>query len=171
MSQPFLGEVMIVAFNFAPRGWALCNGQLLLINQNQALFSLLGTIYGGDGQTTFALPDLRGRIPLHMGQGAGLSNRIIGEMSGTETVTVITNQLPGHTHNAMGQSGNGNQSSPAGGVWAASSLNEYSNAAANTTMNAAAIGPAGGNQPHANVMPFQCVNFIIALEGIFPSRN
>jgi microcystin-dependent protein len=171
MSQPFIGQLKMFGGNFAPRGYALCNGQLLAISQNDVLFALIGTTYGGDGQNTFALPDLRGRIPLHMGQGAGLSNRIIGEMSGTETVTVITNQLPGHTHNAMGQSGNGNQSSPAGGVWAASSLNEYSNAAANTTMAAAAIGLAGGNQSHANVMPFQCVNFIIALEGIFPTQN
>jgi len=171
MAQPFIGQVKMFGGNFAPRGYALCNGQLLAIAQNDALFALIGTTYGGDGQTTFALPDLRGRIPLHQGQGAGLTNRIIGESAGTETVTLITSQLPVHTHTALGQSANGNQSSPAGGVWAASSLNEYSNAAANASMNPSAVGANSGGQPHQNVMPFLCVNFIIALEGIFPSRN
>jgi microcystin-dependent protein len=171
MAQPFIGQVKMFGGNFAPIGYAFCNGQLLAIAQNDALFALIGTTYGGDGQTTFALPDLRGRIPLHQGQGAGLSNRVIGEMGGSETVTLTTSQLPSHTHAAIGQSASGNQSSPAGGVWAASSLNEYSNAAANTSMNANAVGANSGGQPHDNVMPFLCVNFIIALVGIFPSRN
>ncbi len=123
------------------------------------------------GRTTFALPDLRGRIPIHMGQGGGLSNRVLGESGGVESVTLTVNQIPSHTHSAMGQSGNGNQSSPAGGVWAASSLNQYSSAGANSNMNVNAIGSAGGSQPHDNMMPYLCVNFIISLYGIFPTQS
>jgi len=171
MGTSFIGEIKMFGGNFAPRGWAFCSGQLLPISQYDTLFALIGTTYGGDGVNTFALPDLRGRLPLHQGTGAGLSNRVIGESAGVENVTLTTNQIPSHPHTAQGQSATGNQPSPAGNVWAASSLNQYSSSAANVTMNAASIGNSGGSQPHNNIMPFLCVNFIIALEGIFPSRN
>lgn len=171
MSSPFVGEIRMFGGNFAPAGWALCDGQLLPISENDTLFTLIGTTYGGDGQTTFALPDLQGRLPVHQGTGAGLSTRVIGEKSGVENVTLTTNQIPSHTHSALGQSATGNQPSPAGNVWAASSLNQFSSSAANVTMNAASIGNSGGNQPHDNFMPYLCVNFIISLFGIFPTQN
>jgi microcystin-dependent protein len=171
MGTSFVGEIRMFGGNFAPAGWAFCNGQLLDISQNSTLFNLIGTTYGGDGTTTFALPDLQGRLPVHQGTGAGLSNRVIGEKSGVETVTLITTQIPSHAHTALGQSATGNQPSPAGNVWAASSLNQFSSSAANVAMNAASIGNSGGSQPHSNFMPYLCINFIISLFGIFPSRN
>ncbi len=174
MSEPFIGEIRMFGGNFAPRGWALCDGQLLRIADNSALFSLLGTIYGGDGRTTFGLPDLRGRVPVHMGQGPGMTNRRIGQRAGAETVTLSTAELPSHTH-AMGASSQaGTSAGPAAAVPAAVGLTaQYSTAGASpgNEMNAAAIGAAGGGQAHTNVQPFQCVNFIIALTGLFPSRN
>lgn len=171
MSEPFLGEIRIVGFNFAPRGWALCNGQLLAISQNSALFSLLGVTYGGNGQTTFALPDLRGRAPLHYGQGPGLSDRTPGERSGTETVSLISSQMPLHNHPVTASTESATAKSPAGAVPAFTSAPAYVPAPIDTTMAPQMVGPAGGGQPHENMQPYLVVNFVIALVGIFPSRN
>lgn len=171
MGTPFIGEIRMFGGTFAPVGFAFCDGQLLPIAQYDALFNLIGTTYGGDGQTTFALPDLRGRIPVHTGQGPGLSNYVLGQLGGSESVTLTVPQLTQHTHAALAQSGAGNQPGPAGGVWAASAQNQFSAGAPSAGMSPAAVGPAGGSQPHDNMMPFQAVSFIIALEGIFPSQN
>jgi microcystin-dependent protein len=172
MSEPFLGEIRMFAGNFAPRGWALCQGQLLPISQNTALFSLLGTYYGGNGQSTFALPDLRGRAPIHQGQGPSLTLRNLGEQVGTESVTLIYNEMPAHTHIVMGVAAPGNSVSPAGGYPAVSTTRDrvYSTSApdANPTNQ---LPPAGGGQPHNNLMPYLTVNFIIAMEGVFPARS
>lgn len=165
MSEPFIGEVKMVGFNYPPRGWAFCNGQILAIAQNQALFSLLGTTYGGNGQTTFALPDLQGRMPVHRGITIAL-----GQKSGEETHTLIQTEIPQHAHTAQGNTGAPDASSPLGATWAAGGSNAYTTSA-NTTMNPASVGPAGNSQPHQNMPPFLVVSFIIALEGIFPSRN
>jgi microcystin-dependent protein len=182
MSEPFLGQISIFAGNFAPRGWALCNGQILAIATNTALFSLLGTTYGGNGQTTFALPDLRGRAALHQGQGPGLSSYDLGEVGGVESVTLIQTQIPAHNHTAtvtinaaaspLSASDDPSNQVPAGG----SGQSVYASTPDGTTkMNAgmatAVIGIAGGSQPHENRQPYLCVNYIIALQGIFPSRN
>jgi microcystin-dependent protein len=166
MSEPFIGEIRLVGFNFAPAGWAKCDGQLLSIAGNDALFSLIGTTYGGDGQNTFALPDFRSRIPIHRGTGSS-----IGEIGGTETVTLTVNQIPTHTHPAQAQSGGGNQPGPGGNIWASSGLNQYNSSAADSDMNAQAITSTGGNLPHDNMMPFLTITFVISLFGIFPSRN
>jgi microcystin-dependent protein len=176
MSQPFIGEIRLFGGNFAPRNWAFCNGQLLSIAQNTALFSLLGTTYGGNGQTTFALPDLRGRVPLHSGQGPGLSPRTLGESSGTETVTLLASQMPAHNHGLAGFAGEGGSSSPensfiAEPVDGSGNVLPAFSGIGNTSLNPASIGAAGGSQPHNNIQPYLCVNFIIALQGIFPSRN
>jgi microcystin-dependent protein len=171
MTQPFLGEIRMFGGNFAPRGNAMCNGQLLAISQNTALFSLLGTFYGGDGKTTFALPDLRGRSPMHQGQGPGLSQRDIGEVAGEENVTLLSTEMPSHTHQVMAVGSAGNNTSPAGNSWASSTTRPYSNQAPNTTMAPQALSIAGGSQPHNNLQPFLVVTFIIALQGIFPARN
>jgi microcystin-dependent protein len=177
MSEPFIGQVMMFAGNFAPRGWAFCQGQLLSIAQNTALFSILGTTYGGNGQTTFALPDLRGRYPMQPGQGPGLSPRTLGEQGGSETVTLISTQMPAHTHSHTAFAEAGDSISPQGNFNAGLTLSGSGTqeslyaSSANTTMNPASIGVAGGSQPHNNMPPFLCINFIIALEGIFPSRN
>jgi microcystin-dependent protein len=160
----------MVGFNFAPAGWALCNGQTLDISQNTTLFTLIGTTYGGDGQTTFALPNLLSRIPFHMGTGAG-QTLTIGQVSGAETVTLTTNQIPAHTHSLAASSAGGTQSSPANGVWAASTLDEFSTEANTHTMAASAIAAAGGSQPHDNIPPFLVINFIISLYGIYPSQS
>jgi microcystin-dependent protein len=160
------------AGNFAPRSWAFCDGQLLAISQNDALFSLFGTIYGGDGSTTFGLPDLRGRIPIHAGSGPGLSPRQLGSRSGQEEVTVTVNQLPGHTHAAQGHNGSATSSNPSGRVVASTNVNVYRNAPpAVVPMNPAAISNTGGSGPHNNLMPTLCVSFIVSLFGIYPSRN
>jgi microcystin-dependent protein len=169
MSTPYIGEIRMVAFNFAPAGWALCDGQLMSISQNDALFNLIGTTYGGDGLTTFALPNLAGRLPVHMGAGAGLSTRVIGESSGSESVTLISTQLPGHTHAPQGLSFSGSQSSPQNGVWAGSADAHYSASPANLPMRNNLIGGTGGSQPHTNLMPFTAINFTISLFGIYPS--
>jgi microcystin-dependent protein len=177
MSEPFIGEIRIVGFTFAPRGWALCNGQLLSIAQNTALFSLLGTTYGGNGTSTFALPDLQGRFPMHFGTGPGLTPRTQGEVSGTETVTLLTTQMPAHTHLATvtlrGNSGDASADTPQANVPARAEV--YSAGAANVDLNASAatasVQTAGGDQPHTNMPPYLVLNFIIALEGIFPSRS
>jgi len=174
MATPFLGEIRMFGGNFAPRGWALCNGQLLAISQNTALFSLLGTTYGGNGVTTFALPDLRGRVPNHFGQGPGLSNYTQGQVGGTENVTLLQGNLPAHSHPVNAVAAGGNQASPAANLPAiestGTSLN-FSSSAANATMNAATIGNAGQNLPLPVIQPYLTINFIIALQGIFPSRN
>jgi microcystin-dependent protein len=172
MSDPFVGEIRMFAGNFAPVGWAFCDGQLLPISENDVLFQLIGTTYGGDGQETFALPDLRGRLPIHMGQGPGLSNRIIGEEGGTEAVTLTVQQIPVHTHATVLSNGAGSESTPAGNVLAASpNVRLYRPGSATTALHPASVGPAGGSQPHDNLMPFLCVNFIISLFGIFPSQT
>ena len=175
--EPLIGTIIMFAGNFAPRGWAFCHGQLLAIAQNTALFSILGTTYGGNGQTTFALPDLRGRVPMQQGQGPGLSPRSLGEQGGVETVTLLQTQMPAHNHVVNASGGDGSATSPQGNFNATTydpntlnPLNSYGNSS-NTTMNTSTIGITGGSQPHSNIQPFTCINFIIALEGIFPSRN
>jgi len=170
MSEPFIGMIVMFAGNFAPRNWAFCNGQLLSISQNTALFSILGTTYGGNGQTTFGLPDLRGRVPMHPGQGPGLSPRSLGETSGVETVTLLQTEIPAHSHLVGCSSDDATSGDPSLNFPAAFPQKIYSNAAGKT-MNGTMIGNTGGSQPHNNIQPYQCVNFIIALFGIFPSRN
>jgi microcystin-dependent protein len=172
VSEPFIGEIKMVGFNFAPRGYAQCNGQILPIAQNTALFSLLGTTYGGNGQTTFALPDLRSRIPIHTGQGPGLSNYSLGQASGTETVTLTANQLPPHNH-TVNASTTATSKNPTNNVPAVTGAgSSYADAPSpSTTMNAGMVTGGGSGQPHDNVQPYLCINFVIALEGIFPSRN
>ena len=174
MSEPFVGEIRMFAGNFAPRGWAFCEGQLLAVSQNDALFSLLGTIYGGDGRTTFGLPELRGRIPIHAGTGAGLSPRRLGAKAGAEEVTLITNQIPPHAHTVRGTNDAADASTPIGNVPAQSSAVDLYVADAPVATNAFAAGAVpntGGSRDHTNLMPFLCVNFIIALFGIYPSRH
>lgn len=169
MSQPFLGTITLFAGNFAPRGYIFCQGQLLLISQFSALFSLIGTSYGGDGQNTFALPNLACRAAVHQGQGPGLSNYAIGQSIGVETVTLTPTQLPTHSHSVSASSATGS-SGPAGAFWAQPGSGLYYSPAANAPMNAAALAFAGGNQPHENMMPFLALHFIISMDGIFPSR-
>lgn len=178
MADPFLGQIVMFGGNFAPRGWALCDGQLLAISGNSALFSILGTTYGGDGRTTFGLPDLRGRVALHEGNGPGLTNRPLGSKSGAETNTLNVNQLPAHGHAATVNcaAGTGNTNAAAGNVWSTDLGNQsatYSNAAPNGTMRADAVQTqnTGGGQAVNNMQPYQVINYIIALQGIFPSRN
>jgi microcystin-dependent protein len=157
--------------NFAPRGWALCQGQILSIAQNTALFSLLGTTYGGNGQTTFALPDLRGRAPVGQGQGPGLSSYDLGEVTGTESTTLQINNMPQHTHQLFATSQDANSGKPSGKFLAVTSASTYNATGDGTAMSPQAVAPVGGNIPFSNIQPVLCVNFIIALEGIFPSRN
>ena len=160
-------------FNFAPQGWAFCNGQLLPISQNQALFALLGTTYGGDGQITFALPDLRSRVPIHQGQGAGLSFYQLGQKDGVEQVSLSVDQLPTHGHALSCQTAGGNAQTPAGNFLAvdASGLTALYSATKNATMSASAIGNTGQSKGHTNLQPYTTLNFCIALAGIFPSRD
>jgi microcystin-dependent protein len=166
--EPFVGEIKIFGGNYAPYGYALCNGQLMPISENTALFSLIGTTYGGDGINTFALPDLRGRVPIHRGQGPGLANYTIGQSGGSETVTLNSSHLPVHAHTASCNSGNGTSADPTHNFWAASAdLDVYTDQTPNVEM----APDAGSAQSHDNMLPFQILNFIIALEGIFPSRN
>jgi microcystin-dependent protein len=160
----------IFSFSFAPRGWAFCNGQLLPINQNQALFSILGTMYGGNGQTNFALPDFRGRIPMHVGQGQGLSPYVQGQVGGVENVTLTTAAMPGHVHTAQGFNGQSNLGPTTNNTWANQAANPYK-ATADASMNPATITPNSGGQPHPNLAPYLVLNFCIAIQGIFPSRN
>lgn len=167
MGQPYVGEIRMFAGNFAPAGWMLCQGQILPISEYETLFVLIGTTYGGDGQDTFALPNLQSRVPIHQGTG-GNGTYIIGETGGVESVTLTVNQIPLHSHPPLGQSGNGS-SAPGGGVWATSTQNIYTDGTPAILMNPQAIGQAGGNQPHDNMMPYLGLNFIISLFGIFPS--
>jgi microcystin-dependent protein len=171
MSEPFLGEIRTFGFNFAPQGWAMCNGQVLSIAQNAALFSLLGTFYGGNGTTNFALPNLQSRVGIHQGQGPGLSSYVIGEVSGSESVTLTAGQMPAHSHSLIANAGTAGVSRPDGAVLARTGSNTYAAAPDGTAMNAGAIGQAGGSQPFSILQPFLCLNFCIALQGIFPSRN
>lgn len=169
MSNPFLGQILLVPYNFSPRFWAFCNGQLLSIAQNTALFALLGTTFGGNGQTTFALPDFRSRVPIHPGQGPGLSPYVLGQQGGQESVTLITQQIPAHTHTLRANTGASNDTLPNNNYFSEGSI--YTTTAANASMNPASILPTGGSQPHPNIQPYLCINFIIALQGIFPSRS
>ena len=182
MSDPFVAEIIMFGGNFAPRGWAFCDGQLLSISENSALFSILGTTYGGDGRTTFGLPDLRGRVPMHAGNGPGLSSRRLGEKGGSEDVTLTTNQIPLHAHTATSTANvvavAGNSNDAVNNFWAddgGAASATYHNGPANAVMNAGAVSTtvnnAGGGQSHPNEQPFLCVNFIIALQGVFPSRS
>jgi len=170
--EPFIGEIRYVAFNFAPLGWALCEGQTLPIAQNTALFSLLGTTFGGDGVRTFNLPDMRGRVPVAPGQGPGLSDRILGETGGQESVALTVQQMPKHRHALRAVSGSADTTSPTGGALAnSSSVAIYSTSVPNTTLFNESIGHTGRGEPHENMQPFLGMTCIIALEGIFPARN
>lgn len=174
MSSPFIGEIRLFGGNFAPAGWAFCNGQLMPISENDALFNLIGTTYGGDGQVTFGLPDLQGRLPMHMGTGPGLSTRVIGEKGGVEAVTLTVNQIPIHNHAPLAVSGNGNQSTPQNGVWAGVTTSIYTSNPPDPVNNAfknTLGGGTGGSQPHENLMPYLAVSFIISLFGIFPTST
>jgi Microcystin-dependent protein len=172
--EPFIGEIKMFGLPFAPRGWALCNGQLLPINQNQALFSILGTTYGGDGVTTFALPDLRGRVPVNFGQDpySGLSVQL-GQKSGEEQHTLTQQEMPAHTHNVAGSSQTATSNSLEGMTWAVpdAELNNVYSTTINAQMSPSALPSAGGSQPHSNMQPYTVINFCIALVGIYPSRN
>lgn len=171
MASPFLGNIKMFGGNFAPRGYAFCAGQLMSIAQNDALFSLIGTTYGGDGQVTFALPDLRGRAAIHRGLGPGGETYVMGQSLGTERVTLTASQIPAHTHVLGANSGPGSGVGPAGAVWARSTATQNYGTALTAPMNPAMIGNAGGNQPHSNLSPYIAISFIIALEGVYPSRN
>ena len=173
MSNPYVGEIRLFGGSFAPAGWALCQGQLVSIAENEVLFTLIGTTYGGDGQETFGLPDLRGRVPLHQGNGPGLSPRVIGERAGAETVTLSTQQLPAHSHTLVATTATASATAgPAAGVLATASVKLYGTGAPGTTLANAAIAPAsGGNQPHENMAPFLAIHYIISLYGIFPSQS
>lgn len=165
MAEPFLSEIRIMSFVYAPKGWALCNGQLLPINQNQALFSLLGTTYGGDGRVNFALPDLRARIPIHVGGG-----HTLGERGGEQAHTLTTGEVPTHTHALAGSPSNGATPIPSNAVLAAAN-NLYAAPSALTALSPGSVGNTGGSQPHLNMQPYLTLSFCIALQGIFPSRN
>src|SRR5262249_2513414 len=166
MSEPFLGEIKIISWNFPPKGWTFCNGQLLPINQNQALFSILGTTYGGDGRTNFALPNLQGRMPVHVGDGI-----VLGERGGDTAHTLNISELPAHPHTPVGSTTKPPTSpGAAGNLWSANSAAPFATAST-ASMNPACILPVGGNQPHENMSPYLVLNFIIALQGIFPSQN
>ncbi len=180
MAEPFLGEIRMVGFNFAPQGWAFCDGQLLPISQNAALFSLLGPAFAGDGRNTFALPDLRGRVPLKMGQGPGLSGYTLGQHGGSEGVSLTSDEMPQHTHMVNINNQPGNQKDPTNQIL--SVVNDasgreptlypaYSNASPTGQLSSGAVAPAGNSQPHQNLQPYLTVNFIIALQGIFPARS
>jgi microcystin-dependent protein len=175
MSEPFVAEIRIFGFTFAPRGWALCNGQLLAISQNTALFSLIGTFYGGNGTTNFALPNLQGVAPMFWGQGPGLNGYVIGEVDGEESITLLTTEMPAHSHTLNAFTGRGRPAhgTPAAGdaltTGGANSI--YVSGSPNTNMAGAALGAAGGSQPHDNMMPSLVLNYCIALQGVFPARN
>lgn len=171
MSEPFVGEIRMFAGNFAPRSWAFCDGQLLAVSQNDALFSLFGTIYGGDGRTTFGLPDMRGRIPIHAGAGPGLSNRRLGSKAGNESVTLSANEVGAHTHSFTAANAPAGDSSPAGNTLAATTGSNIYGSGTSSTMSGSTMTATGTSQPHTNLMPALCVNFIVALFGIYPSRS
>lgn len=168
MAIPYVGEIKMFGGSFAPAGWMFCSGQLLPISENETLFQLIGTTYGGDGQSTFALPDLRGRVPVHQGNGF-----ILAETGGVEQITLTVNQIPAHSHVPVANSGNGSSTNPSNNVWAAQpALLQYSaTGTANLNLAANTLANTGGSQPHSNLQPFLCVNFIISLFGIFPSPS
>ncbi len=170
-NTPFIGEVAWVPYNFAPRGWAFCDGQLLAIGSNAALFSLLGTTYGGDGRTTFALPDVRSRTIMHEGQGPGLTQRRLGDRAGTEAVTLTEAEMPAHSHDQSASSGGATTSDPSGNALASTGRTRIYADAPNVGMNSGNIASSGGGQPHNNMQPYTVLNCIIALQGIFPPRN
>ena len=176
MSTPFVGEIRIFGFNFPPSGWAFCNGQLMAISQNTALFSLLGTYYGGDGKSNFALPNFQGNAPLNYGQGAGLSQYVLGEVGGEQSVTLLQTEMPSHSHAANAYAGAGGQNPGPANTW--SELTQRgqqaytpSNSDHNVTMSPNALSVVGGNQPHNNMQPYLTLNFCIALQGVFPARS
>ena len=171
--NPYIGEIALFPFGFAPSGWAICAGQIMAVSQNTALFSILQTTYGGNGQTTFALPDLRGRVPLHAGQGPGLSSHDLGEVAGQETVTLQLTEIPAHTHAARCVSGDGNDFGPTNEIWAqdAGGNPQYGSTRANGILAADALGQAGGTQPHNNLSAYLTLNYCIAIEGVFPPRS
>jgi microcystin-dependent protein len=172
MAQPYIGEIRMFGGNYAPAGWEFCNGQLVAISENDALFTLIGTTYGGDGQETFGLPNLQGRVPIHQGQGPGLSSQIIGEAAGVTDVTLTTQQLAGHSHPVMATQNLGNSSNAQNRVLATgTNITMFRVIAPNVPFAATVLGPAGGSQPHTNVMPYQVVSFIISMFGIFPSQT
>ncbi|MFZ5815175.1 MAG: phage tail protein [Bacillota bacterium] len=166
MTTPYVGEIRMFAGNYAPAGWAFCDGSFLSTSEYEALFTLIGTTYGGDGQSTFALPDLRGRLPVHAATGYTL-----GQMGGVEQVILTTAQMATHTHTAGARNETGNQPSPTNALWANSTLTQFANVEPDGSMSPSAIRPFGGGQPHDNMMPYLCVSFIIALSGIYPSQN
>jgi microcystin-dependent protein len=169
MAQPYVGEIRMFGGNFNPAGWMFCDGALLPISEYETLFNLIGTTYGGDGQSTFALPDLRGRVPVHMGQGAGTSNYVLAQTGGVESVTLSQAQIPVHNHTPLA-SGTGNSDSPGNNFWANSITGKpYTAAPPAVQMNPATLGGTGGSQPHDNMIPFLCVSYIISLFGIFPT--
>jgi len=176
MADPFVAEIRIFPFNFPPKGWAFCNGQILPISQNTALFSLLGTTYGGDGKSNFALPNLQGQTPMQQGQGPGLSLRDLGETGGEQKVTLIQSEMPSHNHGVNAGAGGG-QPGPGGNVWASglkTGPSLYTPSGANNndvSMSPAALSPSGGSLPHNNMMPYLTLNFCIALQGVFPPRS
>lgn len=173
MADPFVAEIRIIPFNFAPRGWAFCNGQLLPLSQNTALFSLVGTFYGGNGKSNFALPDLQGRAPMHPGQGPGLSLHDLGETGGSETVTLLESEIPSHNHGLRAFLDPGDLADPSTRSLARTGTgNLYqTNAVGLAAMSPQAIAPSGGDQPHNNLMPYLTLNFIIALQGVYPPRG
>lgn len=171
MTEPFLGQITIVGFNFAPRGWAQCGGQILPIQQNTALFSLLGTTFGGNGQTTFALPDLRGRAPMAFGNGPGLSQRPLGDTSGQETVALLSTEMPQHTHVVNASAARADRANAAGAQFAAAADDTYATTTPANDLAPASLTPAGASAPHGNMQPYLALNIVIALQGIFPSRN
>lgn len=172
MSQPYYGEIRLFAGNFAPSGWAFCQGQLVAIADNETVFQLIGTTFGGDGQSTFGLPDLRGRLPVHQGSGPGLSTRTIGETGGAETVSLNASRLPPHAHTPVASSAPANAAAgPAGSVLAATAINVYGTSEPTVPMSAQAITAVGGGQPHENMAPFLVLNYIIALTGVYPSQG
>jgi microcystin-dependent protein len=172
MGQPYVGEIRIFAGNFAPAGWAFCDGQQVAIAENETLFNLIGTTYGGDGQETFNLPDLRGRLPVHQGTGPSGTTYVIGETGGAEEVTLSTQQIPSHTHPLLASTAAGGASNPAGNVPAASpNVDLYREAPPAVQLAATAVGSVGGSQPHTNFQPYLCVDFIISLFGVYPSQT
>ncbi|MFD3164950.1 phage tail protein [Herpetosiphon sp. NSE202] len=171
MADPFVAEIRIVPFNFAPVGWAFCNGQLLPLSQNTALFSLLGTTYGGNGRSNFALPDLQGRSPMHPGQGPGLSLHDLGETGGSETVSLLQSEIPSHSHQLNYVGINGNNANPVGNVLGAPETTDAFRITPDTTLSPQELSLTGGDQPHNNLQPYLTLNFIIALQGVFPPRG
>lgn len=171
MADPFVAEIRIFPFNFAPKGWAWCDGQLLPISQNTALFSLLGTTYGGNGKSNFGLPNLQGSAPMFYGQGPGLSLYDIGEQGGSETVTLLQSEIPSHSHQLKNTFEDADLTNPSGASIAKASSAVYSTATVNTAMSPNALSPAGGNQPHNNMMPYLTYYFNIAMQGVFPPRS